>query len=66
MKHFIDLFFLNIFIKHAPLQNSNTTCYRFICNLFNDTVSNSEDTALNDGMTLNNYTERVWKGATVV
>ena len=39
--------------------------YLFICNLFNDIVSNSEDIALNDGMALNDDTERVWKGATV-
>lgn len=37
----------------------------FICNLFNDSVSNSDDIALNDVMALNNDTERVWKRATV-
>ena len=39
--------------------------YRFICNLFNDMVSNSEDIVINDGMAMNNDTERMWKGATV-
>ena len=39
--------------------------YLFICNVFNDTVSNLEHIVLNDGMALNNDTERVWKGATV-